>query len=84
MAILNGLQKYSVTSSTLNGDGTVVPNPVLPPDLFDLINPSQNYAAYRLQFNTLPGVPFLFPHMTQAGQQGPAVLHELFQKVASV
>lgn len=85
MALLNGLQKYTITSSTLsnitNGNGMVTPNPVLPADFIYLMNPFQNYSAYRQQFTALPGIPFLGPHIAQARQQGPGVLQRLFQEV---
>lgn len=86
MAIIDGLQKYSITSSTLNrDDGTVVPMSVLPQYLFYLINPSRNYALYRQQFDAQPGVPFLFPHMKEARErlEGKQFLHQLFRKVAN-
>lgn len=84
MTILNGLQKCSITSSTLSRDGMAVPNPAFQRDLFYLIDPYQNYAAYQQQFNNQPGIPFLEAHMKQGEKEGPAVLHELFQKVANI
>lgn len=87
MAVIGGIQKYSITSSILNrGESTVVPKPVVLQHFFYLINPSRNYAAYREQFDAQPGVPFLPPHIEDAkgkteGKQ--KVLHELLQKVYS-
>ena len=58
----------------------VVPKSVLPQqELFYIINPSQNYAAYRQQFNAQPGIPYLLPHIREG--KGKQVLLELFQKV---
>lgn len=84
IAILAGLLKYSTSSSTLrniNGIGMVTPTSVLPPDFLYLMNPFQNYAAYRQQFEAMPGLPFLVPHINQAKQQGPVVLQKLFRDV---
>lgn len=59
----------------------VTPNAVVPPEFFYLINPWDNYTAYREQFCVAPGIPFLFPHISQAMQEGPGVIHMMFQQV---
>lgn len=85
MGILDGLQTYSIDCSMLgNVDPTVVPNPVLPSNLFHLIDPSQNYALYRREFDKQPGLPFLDAHIQEARRHGPVVLYELFQKVTNI
>ena len=87
MAIIDGLRRYSVSSSSLNRrDGRVVPNSVLPEHLFYLINPFENYAAYQQQFDAQPGIPYLLPHIKEAGRApegNQEFLRELFQKVLS-
>jgi hypothetical protein len=48
---------HSITSSTqsnIDGVDIVLPNPVLPPGLFYLADPSQNYAAYRQEHQRIP------------------------------
>lgn len=82
MAIIAGLQKYGTTTSTArsipDGVGFVAPNPVLPPNTFYVMNPFQNYLAYRQQFEAMPGLPFLYPHIHEAKQLGRGVLDKVF------
>lgn len=84
-AILNGLQKYSILAMTFNNvnsaTGTVTLGPVLPADLFYLLNPFHNYLAYRQQFHEAPGIPFLLPHIREFKQHGQGVLRQLFQEI---
>ncbi|OJJ84264.1 uncharacterized protein ASPGLDRAFT_66532 [Aspergillus glaucus CBS 516.65] len=84
-AMLNGLQKYSILAMTFNNvnsaTGTVTLGPVLPADLFYLLNPFHNYLAYRQQFHEAPGIPFLLPHIREFKQHGQGVLRQLFQEI---
>lgn len=82
-AILNGLQKYSITDLTFSNTSTpasaVVLNPVLPPNLVYLMNPLQNFMAYRQHFQEFPGIPFLFPHFRDIKRHGEPALRQFFQ-----
>ncbi|GFF26852.1 hypothetical protein IFM61606_09835 [Aspergillus udagawae] len=84
-AVLNGLQKYSITALTItdtnNGTSTVALNPVLPPNLVYLLNPFRNYAAYRRQFQEFPGIPFLSPHLREIRQHGEPALRQFFNSL---
>jgi hypothetical protein len=84
-AVLNGLQKYSITALTItntnNGTSTVALNPVLPPNLVYLLNPFRNYAAYRRQFQEFPGIPFLLPHLREIQQHGEPALRQFFNNL---
>lgn len=71
-AMLNGLQKYNILSFSLNNIN------VLPASLLD---PFQNYLAYRQQFHHAPGIPFLLPHIREFKRHGKGVLHQLFQQI---
>lgn len=84
-AMLNGLQKYSILAMTFENvnstTGTVTLGPVLPADLFYLLNPFHNYLAYRQQFHEAPGIPFLLPHIREFKKHGQGVLRQLFQEI---
>ncbi|PKX91702.1 uncharacterized protein P174DRAFT_246749 [Aspergillus novofumigatus IBT 16806] len=84
-AVLDGLQKYSITALTItntnNGTSTVALNPVLPPNLVYLLNPFRNYAAYRRQFQDFPGIPFLLPHLREIQQHGELALRQFFNNL---
>ncbi|THC89726.1 hypothetical protein EYZ11_010829 [Aspergillus tanneri] len=84
-AILSGLQKYSITESTFTTantiTGTAALNPVLPPNLLYFLDPSQNFIAYRQQFQGSPGIPFLFPHLQEYRECGAPALQQLFQQL---
>ncbi|KAL5332826.1 hypothetical protein BJX70DRAFT_406907 [Aspergillus crustosus] len=80
-AILSGLHRYSVSVSTVvhaeNGITVLALGQILPPELFYLLEPFQNYAAYRQQYQQAPGIPFLIPHLNEYHQQGDSVLQYL-------
>jgi hypothetical protein len=58
---------------------------VFDPEFQYLIDPAQNYAAYRQQFNSVPGIPFLIPHLSEYRKSGDAVvLQILFQQLKAV
>lgn len=83
-AIVNGLRKYSITDSIFNSNGaaSATPvNPVIPPDLLFLVVPYQNYAAYRQQFQSSPGIPCLIPHIREYQQHGQPALLQMFQRM---
>ncbi|KAF7128838.1 hypothetical protein CNMCM5793_003747 [Aspergillus hiratsukae] len=84
-AVLNGLQKYSITALTItntnSATSTVSLNPVLPPNLVYLLNPLRNYAAYRRRFQEFPGIPFLFPHLREIKQRGEPALRQFFNNL---
>ncbi|KAL2868427.1 uncharacterized protein BJX67DRAFT_57538 [Aspergillus lucknowensis] len=87
-AILSGLHRYSVSESapvrTDSGTTALALNPMLPPELLYLLEPSQNYAAYRQQYNQAPGLPFLLPHLNEYRQHGDRVLQLLSQQLKTV
>lgn len=84
-AVLNGLQKYSITALTItntnNGTSAVALNPVLPSSLIFLLNPFRNYAAYRQQFQEFPGIPFLLPHLRDIQQHKEPALRQFFNNL---
>ncbi|KAF9889784.1 hypothetical protein FE257_006874 [Aspergillus nanangensis] len=84
-AILNGLQKYSITDSQVMGTsgvpGTVALNPVIPPGILPILHPVNNFAAYRQQFQELPGLPFLFSHIHEYQEDGQPALRQMFQQM---
>ncbi|KAL3471297.1 hypothetical protein BJX99DRAFT_266909 [Aspergillus californicus] len=84
-AILSGLHKYSVSESSSvdmqNGTTAVTLPPVLPLELVYLLEPSQNYTAYRQQFHQAEGIPFLIPHLNEYHQRGDPVLQYLYAKL---
>ncbi|KAE8354249.1 hypothetical protein BDV28DRAFT_131347 [Aspergillus coremiiformis] len=83
-SIVNGLRKYSITESVFTNNGTasaMAMNPIVPPDMLFLITPYQNYAAYRQQFQSSPGLPCLFPHLREYQQQGQPALLQMFQRM---
>ncbi|PIG89913.1 hypothetical protein AARAC_003491 [Aspergillus arachidicola] len=83
-AIINGLQKYSITDSVFSNNGAAGAmdlNPIVPPDLLFLTVPYQNYAAYRQQFQSSPGIPCLIPHIREYQQQGQPALLQMFQRM---
>ncbi|KKK13868.1 hypothetical protein AOCH_001522 [Aspergillus ochraceoroseus] len=89
MAVLTGLHKYSVSESsacveTDTPTASLAPKPVLPPDLVHFLDPFQNYAAYRQQFENAAGIPFLIPHMREYQQKGEPVLRQLALKLENV
>ncbi|KAL4924876.1 uncharacterized protein BDV17DRAFT_201029 [Aspergillus undulatus] len=87
-ALLNGLYKYSITASVpiLTGDGNtaLALHQVVPPEYFYLLDPSQNYAAYRQQYQTAAGIPFLIPHLREACEYGEPVLQNLQAQMRAV
>lgn len=87
-AILSGLHKYSVTEASVfqvgKGSDALVVKQVLPPELLSLLEPYENFAAYRHQFQQAPGIPFLIPHLNEADQNGPFVLQHLHAQLRAV
>ncbi|RAH83106.1 hypothetical protein BO86DRAFT_310139 [Aspergillus japonicus CBS 114.51] len=77
-AIIDGLRKYSISTSTSVSSSHVAPF-MLPPDFEILLDPSENFVAYRQAFTTNPGVPFLVPHIREYQQHGQPALQQLFQ-----
>jgi hypothetical protein len=57
---------------------------VLPPELLYLLEPAQNYAAYRQQYQQAAGIPFLLPHMNEYRQYGEPVLQDLYTRFRAV
>lgn len=57
---------------------------VLPPELLYLLEPAQNYAAYRQQYQQAAGIPFLLPHMNEYRQYGESVLQDLYTRFKAV
>ncbi|PYH61953.1 uncharacterized protein BO96DRAFT_325270 [Aspergillus niger CBS 101883] len=84
-SILSGLYKYSTSHSTFthtdSATNRMTLTPVLPPALAYLLDPTENFVAYRQEFQTSPGLPFLFPHIREYQQHGPPALHQLFQQL---
>ncbi|KAL4863783.1 hypothetical protein BDV12DRAFT_22373 [Aspergillus spectabilis] len=79
-AILSGLHRYSVSVSSVrtgNGVTALSLNQVLPPEFFYLLEPFQNYAAYRQQYQRAPGIPFLIPHLNEYHRHGDSAVHYL-------
>ncbi|KAL2831176.1 hypothetical protein BDW59DRAFT_7874 [Aspergillus cavernicola] len=87
-AILSGLHKYSVSESTSvhtgNGNTALALDPVFPPELEYLLEPFQNYTAYRHQYQQAPGIPFLIPHLNEYRQRGEPVLQYLLAQLKAV
>jgi hypothetical protein len=69
---------------TDNGTTALATNPVFGPEFQYLIDPAQNYATYRQQFNSVPGIPFLIPHLSEYRESGNAVFQILFQQLKAV
>ncbi|KAL2836119.1 hypothetical protein BJY01DRAFT_238432 [Aspergillus pseudoustus] len=86
-AILSGLHRYSVSESTIvradNGSTALATNPMFGPEFQYLIDPAQNYATYRQQYNSVPGIPFLIPHLNEHRELGEGVFQILFQQLKS-
>ncbi|KAL2808390.1 hypothetical protein BJX63DRAFT_35459 [Aspergillus granulosus] len=84
-AILSGLHRYSVSEATVvrtdNGTAALAMNPMFGPEFQYLIDPAQNYATYRQQYDSVPGIPFLIPHLNQHRELGDGVLQILFQQL---
>lgn len=84
-ATLHGLQKYSILAMSITNinstTGAATPSPVLPADSFYLLDPFQNYLAYRRQFHQAPGIPFLLPHIREFKWYGKGSLHQLLQAI---
>ncbi|RAK96544.1 uncharacterized protein BO80DRAFT_458858 [Aspergillus ibericus CBS 121593] len=78
-AILSGLFRYNTSFLKIHGN-TAIPSPVLP-QLAGLMDPAENFVAYRQEFQQRPGIPFLFPHIREYQQHGPPALHQLFQRL---
>ncbi|PYI01841.1 hypothetical protein BO78DRAFT_400969 [Aspergillus sclerotiicarbonarius CBS 121057] len=78
-AILSGVLKYNTSFLKIH-DNTATPSPVLP-QIAGLLNPAENFLAYRQEFQLRPGIPFLFPHIREYQQHGPPALHQLFQRL---
>ncbi|KAL4922239.1 hypothetical protein BDW62DRAFT_80010 [Aspergillus aurantiobrunneus] len=87
-AILSGLHKYSVSESTCvftdNGNTALALNQTLPPEFLYLLEPFQNYAAYRQQYQQAAGIPFLIPHLNEYHQNGEPALQYLYGQLRSV
>ncbi|OOF98628.1 hypothetical protein ASPCADRAFT_41618 [Aspergillus carbonarius ITEM 5010] len=79
-AILSGVCKFNNSFLKIHNNNTATPNPVLP-QLVGLLDPAENFVAYRQEFQTRPGIPFLFPHIREYQQHGPPALHQLFQRL---
>ncbi|KAL3466726.1 hypothetical protein BJX64DRAFT_215452 [Aspergillus heterothallicus] len=84
-AILSGLHRYSILEATIvradNGTTALATNPIFGPEFQYLIDPAQNYAPYRQQYNSVPGIPFLIPHLIEHGKLGEGVLQILFKQL---
>ncbi|KAL4783057.1 hypothetical protein BJX76DRAFT_348923 [Aspergillus varians] len=87
-AILRGLHRYSVSESacvhTDNGSTALALDEVLPPELLYLLEPSQNYAAYRQQYQQAPGIPFIIPHLNEYHRHGEPALKYLYGQLRAV
>ncbi|KAL3436736.1 hypothetical protein BDV09DRAFT_164295 [Aspergillus tetrazonus] len=87
-AILSGLHKYRVSESSLvrleNGTTALNLNQLLPSEMLYLLNPSQNYALYRQQYQQAPGIPFLIPHLYEYHQLGEPILQNLYEQLSAV
>ena len=87
-AILSGLHKYRVSESSLvrleNGTTALNLNQLLPSEMLCLLNPSQNYALYRQQYQQAPGIPFLIPHLYEYHQLGEPILQNLCEQLSAV
>ncbi|PWY82197.1 hypothetical protein BO70DRAFT_291758 [Aspergillus heteromorphus CBS 117.55] len=87
-ALLTGFQKHSVTHPTFirvdSATNTMTLHPVLAPEAAYVIDPLENFVAYRQDFQTTPGIPFLVPHIREYQQHGPPALQQLFQSLGGV
>ncbi|KAL4884729.1 hypothetical protein BJY04DRAFT_169827 [Aspergillus karnatakaensis] len=87
-AILNGLHRYSISLSTFvrtETRATVLSlGQILPPEYFYLLEPHQNHAAYRQQYQQAPGIPFLIPHLNEFHQHGDAAIQYLLGHLTAV
>lgn len=52
--------------------------------LISLMEPSQNFAAYRQHYQKFPGIPFLVPHLRDYKANGTSVLQPVFQYLQSI
>ncbi|KAL4970050.1 uncharacterized protein BDV14DRAFT_195587 [Aspergillus stella-maris] len=89
MAILSGLQRYSVSGAPLittdDGGTMLVPNPLVTGvEYLELLDPSQNYAVYRGRFQDAPGIPFLIPHLREQEEHGDSVFQQLYTQLREV
>ncbi|KAL4805536.1 hypothetical protein BDV18DRAFT_21205 [Aspergillus unguis] len=87
-AILSGLHKYSISETshihTGNENTALALNQMLPPELLYLLEPSQNFAAYREQYQQAPGIPFLIPHLNEYDRYGEPVFQHLYGQLRPI
>ncbi|KAJ5565884.1 Guanine-nucleotide dissociation stimulator CDC25 [Penicillium sp. DV-2018c] len=87
-AIINGFHTYTISTMRASNTGTTPGHPttkraLIPQEIAFLMNPAQNYAAYRQHYLKFPGLPFMAPHLRDRKQNGDSVLQPVFQYLQS-
>ncbi|KAJ5124193.1 uncharacterized protein N7515_008018 [Penicillium bovifimosum] len=88
-AITSGLHTYTISTmragnTDASQGNTTTPKALIPQEIAFLMNPAQNYAAYRQHYQKFPGIPFLIPHIRDRKQNGDSVLQPVFQYLQSI
>ncbi|KAJ5970633.1 Guanine-nucleotide dissociation stimulator CDC25 [Penicillium vulpinum] len=87
-AIIKGLHTYTIltmrTTTTSTAQGNMVTlEALLPQETLSLMNPAQNFTAYRQHYQKFPGIPFLVPHLHDHKQNGESALQPVLQYLQS-
>ncbi|KAI2741977.1 hypothetical protein DTO013F2_8640 [Penicillium roqueforti] len=83
-AITKGLDTYNILKRRPGNTSTTSGNMVTLEPLISLMEPSQNFAAYRQHYQKFPGIPFLVPHIRDYKANGTSVLQPVFQYLESI
>ncbi|KAJ5154582.1 uncharacterized protein N7500_010021 [Penicillium coprophilum] len=87
-AVIKGLHTYSILTAPAANEATAPGNMItletlIPQEIISLMNPAQNFAAYRQHYQSFPGIPFLTPHIRDHQQNGESALQPVFQYLQS-
>ncbi|CAI7578262.1 unnamed protein product [Penicillium glandicola] len=85
-AIIKGLHIYTILTMRPDSTSTVQAitlETVVPQEILSLMNPAQNFAAYRQYYQEFPGIPFLMAHLRDHKQNGESVLQPVFEYLQS-
>lgn len=72
MAMISGLRNYAISTmrTDVGNSNALILEALIPPEIISLMNPAENYSAYRQHYKKYPGVPFLIPHIRDFKQNG--------------
>ncbi|KXG46106.1 Guanine-nucleotide dissociation stimulator CDC25 [Penicillium griseofulvum] len=84
-AVIKGLHTYSIlTTRTNKSKGNMITlEALIPQVLVALMDPAQNFNAYRDHYRRFPGIPFLMPHIHDFKQNGESILEPIFKHLQS-